>query len=334
MLLIAPFVGSARGGEPVNPIKINEIRIDQPSTDNDEYFELTGPAAASLNDYTYVVVGDGAVAGGQGVIESVTSLSSQLVPSDGYFLAAKNTITIASPDLTTSFTFENGDNVTHMLVNGFTGSLEQDLDTNDDGVFELTPWSAIADSVAVLVDGLDLTYSATTVGPAAEFQHGHYRVCENTWQIAAVTLGEDDTAGADNNCEDGDDDGVLDADDNCPADFNPGQDDGNTDGEGDVCDAPETVLDSGPGRRTSRGKAVFKFHPDPESNLGTIYECKLVKTSDPLTVIPPKDAICDGLKTVYTGLKNGKYIFEVTASFGPSAVDPTPAVKNFKVRRS
>ena len=40
-------------------MKINEIRIDQPGTDNDEYFELLGEPNASLDGLTYIVIGDG-----------------------------------------------------------------------------------------------------------------------------------------------------------------------------------------------------------------------------------------------------------------------------------
>jgi hypothetical protein len=35
-----------------------------------------------------------------------------------------------------------------LLVSGFTGAAGQDLDTNDDGIFESTPWTAIVDSIA------------------------------------------------------------------------------------------------------------------------------------------------------------------------------------------
>ena len=79
---------------------------------------------------------------------------------------------------------ESPDNMTFMLVRNFTGTDTfqtrapnsgaggQDLDTNDDGVLDITPWSAILDSVAfketngsVPAAGQDWWYSATTCGP-------------------------------------------------------------------------------------------------------------------------------------------------------------------------
>lgn len=39
-------------------VSINEIRIDQPSSDNDEYFELHGPGSDSLDGMTYLVISD------------------------------------------------------------------------------------------------------------------------------------------------------------------------------------------------------------------------------------------------------------------------------------
>ena len=63
-------------------IKISEIRIDQPSTDNDEYFEIcnTGMTAVNLSNYSYVVIGDGS--GASGVIEAVISLSGSIPAGD------------------------------------------------------------------------------------------------------------------------------------------------------------------------------------------------------------------------------------------------------------
>ena len=39
--------------------------------------------------------------------------------------------------------FENSENVTYLLVNGFTGVLGDDLDTNDDGTLDATPWRVL-----------------------------------------------------------------------------------------------------------------------------------------------------------------------------------------------
>ena len=48
-------------------VRINEIRIDQPGADEDEYVELAADPGTSLDGYTYVVIGDANA--GSGVIE-------------------------------------------------------------------------------------------------------------------------------------------------------------------------------------------------------------------------------------------------------------------------
>lgn len=130
---------------------INEIRIDQPGSDNDEYFELLGgPPNASLNDLTYLVIGDGASA--SGTIEAVVPLTGQTLNAQGLFLANEATFTLAAPGFVTSLNFENGDNVTHLVVSGFTGANGDDLDTDDDGVLDATPWTAVLNAVGLVVD--------------------------------------------------------------------------------------------------------------------------------------------------------------------------------------
>ena len=160
-------------------VTINEIRIDQGGADNDEYFELTGAADTDLSGHHYIVIGDGE--GGSGVIESITDLSGQSLDVDGFFVAAEGTFTLGTADLTASLGFENSDNVTHMLVSGFTGSSQQDLDTDDDGVLDVTPWTAIVDSVALVetVGSGDQIYSTTTVGPDGTFVPGHVYDCSD-----------------------------------------------------------------------------------------------------------------------------------------------------------
>ncbi|MEM7585079.1 MAG: hypothetical protein AAF560_16935 [Acidobacteriota bacterium] len=180
--------------------QINEIRIDQSSTDNDEYFELLGTPSSSLDGYTYLVIGDGS---GSGTIEEVTNLTGQSIPADGFFVAAEGTFSFGTADLTTDLNFENSDNVTHLLVTGFSGSLNDDLDTNDDGVLDVTPWTAIEDCVALIESTTsgEETYCATTNGPDGSFVPGHSYFCPSGWEIGAFSpLGEDDTPGTANPC--------------------------------------------------------------------------------------------------------------------------------------
>lgn len=127
-------------------VTISEIRIDQPSTDNDEYFELAGAPGTSLDGLTYVVLGDGT--GGSGVVEAVVDLTGLVIPASGYFVAAESSFSLGTADLTTTLNHENDDNVTFFLVEGFTGANADDLDINDDGALDVTPWTA-----ALLGDG-------------------------------------------------------------------------------------------------------------------------------------------------------------------------------------
>jgi hypothetical protein len=161
-------------------LNINEIRIDQPSTDNDEYFELYGTGSDPLTGVWYVVIGDGT--DGSGVIENATDLSSYSVPGDGYLVAAEGTFTLGTADLTTTLDFENGDNVTHLLVTGFTGSDGDDLDTDDNGTLDTTPWTSVLDCVALIEEsnppsGTEYEYATDlgypTVGPDGIYVPGH-----------------------------------------------------------------------------------------------------------------------------------------------------------------
>lgn len=211
--LVSPFaVASGAAGGP--PLKINEVRIDQPGADNDEYFELRGAPGASLDGVTYLVIGDlGGVSPPvqNGGVEYVLDLSGNSLDSNGLFLVAKSTFSLpATPNLVAALNFENFDNVTHLIVSDFTGALGDDLDPNDDGVLEVTPWSAILDSVAVVgvldPDGItnDFYYSSTVVGPDSGSVPGHVYRCENTpqWRIGPydITVGVDTPGAANPQC--------------------------------------------------------------------------------------------------------------------------------------
>ena len=186
-------------------VKMSEVRTDQIGADNDEYFELSGTPGTELAGVTLIIIGDGLAVQGSGVIETVVPLTGSVIPSDGFFLAAKSTFTLggAVPDLICplSTAFENSDNVTFLLVFGFTGAIDQDLDTNDDGTLDLTPWDVIVDDFALVGTQVpptgtgDWVYSENRAGPAGTFVVSHVKYCPST-QILTIgnfdpTLGDD-----------------------------------------------------------------------------------------------------------------------------------------------
>ncbi len=184
---------------------INEARIDQSGSDLDEYFELyaDGMSFGDLSSYTYIVIGD-SPGGGAGVIENVTALSGSLNAGEFLLVAEDGDTFGAAADIIATLNFENGDNVTHMLVQDFTGSNGQDLDTNDDGVLDATPWSAIIDDFALFEFLGDPVYSTNTITTGGGFSAAHvYRDVDGAagaWQIGAFDpLNGNDTPGSTNN---------------------------------------------------------------------------------------------------------------------------------------
>ena len=199
-------------------VAISELRIDQPSFDINEYFELYGEAGTLLNGLTYIVIGDGNVTQGSGVIEFAQNLNGKVIPASGFFLAARTTFTLngAVPNLLLPTTpeFENSDNVTHMLVFGFTGAIGLDVDTNDDGIIDVTPWASVNQSVALIESaavppvGTEYAYGKTRVGPdPTNFVPSQIAFCPSTgvWTIGVfdpTTAPTGDTPGAANGgCE-------------------------------------------------------------------------------------------------------------------------------------
>lgn len=187
--LIAATTASAQ-------VKINEIRTDHTGTDTDEYFELSGSPFTSLAGYWYIVIGDASADPRCGNIESITDLSTWSIQADG-FLCLNNssaTETLTGYDGEVPLIFENSDNVTHLLVTGFTGSAGQDLDTNDDGTLDVTPWTSVVDCIG-LDKGTTPTcmgstseehiYCANRIGPDGAFVPGHvYRYSDTqAWAI-------------------------------------------------------------------------------------------------------------------------------------------------------
>jgi len=168
-------------------VAISEIRIDQPSSDFDEYIELRGDAGASLDGVSLIVVGDGA--GGSGTIETILPFGGVSTDAEGIALVGHDTLTLGTTAYPARFNFENSDNVTFLLVFGFSGEAAQDLDTDDDGVLDVTPWTTLLDSISLVETtdpvnpGDDLYYGAVTVGPE-ETVDGLFFVPGQVWQCA------------------------------------------------------------------------------------------------------------------------------------------------------
>jgi hypothetical protein len=203
--LLALALASAQASAQV---QISEIRLDNSGTDTDEYFELIGPAGLSLSGYSFIAIGDGT--GGCGVIESVTNLGAFSIQGDGVLCLRNSGATpvLSGYDGSVALQFENSDAVTYLLVRDFTGTNGQDLDTNNDGVLDVTPWSAIVDQVAI-TEGIaancttdEYTYATPVLGPDGAFGPGHIFRCGGSWYIGpfggAGMTGVLDTPGAAN----------------------------------------------------------------------------------------------------------------------------------------
>ncbi len=155
------------------PFQINEIFFNPDGADNGfEFFEVSGDASASMAGLTFLVIeGDGT---GAGVIDQALSLSSLSLGSNGLFLW-RDAATVLTPAPHASTTLNVGDFVpdiengtnTFMIVRDFTGAVTNDLDTNNDGVFDTNPWSAVVDAIGWNDGGAgDQTYGTSLSGLA------------------------------------------------------------------------------------------------------------------------------------------------------------------------
>jgi len=187
---------------------LNEIRVDHTGADVDEYVEIKGTAGAALTNHWLVVIGDGAPSG-CGNIENAIDLSTYSIQADGYFaLRVSNGVpTLTGYDATLTGSFENSDNLTFLLVTGNTGIVGNDVDADNNGAMDFTPWTAIVDEIGLsegtvpnCVTALDeYLYTAITVGPDGINVPGHVYRCSDTlaWLIGQFnTVGGVDTPGA------------------------------------------------------------------------------------------------------------------------------------------
>ncbi|MGH7151111.1 MAG: hypothetical protein ACREIU_10450, partial [Planctomycetota bacterium] len=144
-----------------------------------------------------------------GVIEAVIELTGSAIPPSGFFVVAESTFSLGVANLTDFLEFEDGDNVTHLLVSGFTGADEDDLDTDDDGVLDVTPWASVVDRIAVIRQNnppasTEWHYGPPVVGPVGTLAPGHVfrygggSAALSSWNIGTFQVGVTDSPGAPN----------------------------------------------------------------------------------------------------------------------------------------
>ena len=129
---------------------LNEFVANHVGSDTHEFVEVIGDPSADYTAFTVIEIeGDG---DGAGEVDTVRPVGT--TNAGGYWSTGPLNNEI-----------ENG-SVSLLLVDGFTGTTGDDLDTDDDGTLDATPWTRIVDSVAVSDGGADdATYGGVTLAP-------------------------------------------------------------------------------------------------------------------------------------------------------------------------
>ena len=133
---------------PAQP-KINEFSASTTGTDV-EYLEVFAEPSTDLSSYVVLEIeGDST---GAGTVDEIINLGT--TDANGIYLANLSANSL-----------ENG-TISLLLVSDFTGALADDLDTDNDGILDSTPWNALIDSVSVNDGGSgDHTYGIPELGP-------------------------------------------------------------------------------------------------------------------------------------------------------------------------
>lgn len=215
--------GSARAA-----IQINEIFFDVPNSSTADYtgrnngrayFELKGTPGESVEGLTMLTIeGDGAAAG---VIDRAIPLTG-LIGTNGLCLRPDDAIDsagtepIAYPELqpppepgTTVIIEDYGTenpSYTWALVSGFSGTTTTDLDTDNDGTLDATPWTSVIDAFGFKDAVTDILYAnhltggvdfdeAVLPGTATDRLHAFFRDTSGTPFAGTVTYSTDAPAG-------------------------------------------------------------------------------------------------------------------------------------------
>lgn len=157
------------------PPRLSEIRVDSlPPVANIEFVEISGLQGMPLDGLALVVIGDdddlpGPTLGNSGVVEAVVPLDGVAMPADNTLLVHGCPMLLEQPDLVADLNLEDGDNLTVLLVRGAWCAAGDDLDAEDDGALDESPWKEIVDAVGIIgsPEGAmsEWTYADARVGP-------------------------------------------------------------------------------------------------------------------------------------------------------------------------
>jgi len=136
------------GGPSILEPKINEFSASTIGTDV-EYIEIYGTPNINYSAYTLLEIeGDSY---NSGKVDEVISIGT--TDANGFYLGSLPANAL-----------ENG-SLTLLLVKNFSGSYGSDLDTDNNGSLDVTPWEAIVDAVAIHDGGSsDNTYGVPVLG--------------------------------------------------------------------------------------------------------------------------------------------------------------------------
>lgn len=169
-------------------ISISEMLIDAQnlgvagSADaNQEFVELvsdTGGVEALTGLHFIVIEGD-APGTGEGVVDVAVDLGALSTGTNGLLIVTDGNVTWnPTADAATVVQVNNfvnddasGDDIengsaTFAIVSGYTGTPGQDLDTDNDGILDITPWTAVVDAVGWLEigTGTEVSYAVQMGG--------------------------------------------------------------------------------------------------------------------------------------------------------------------------
>ena len=138
-----PGTSNSTSLPPSAPPILNEFVADHTGSDTEEFVEIYGDPTADFSDYWILVID------ATGMTDDAIQAGS--TDAQGFWTSS------LGPDTLTDAT------ATFLVVETWTGTLGQDLDTNDDGTLDVTPWTTLVDDVAKDM-GAGLTYSTSNVG--------------------------------------------------------------------------------------------------------------------------------------------------------------------------